>query len=37
MHDGATIGGFGVSGAPGGNLDEECARGAMAKVKERMK
>ena len=37
MHDGATIGGFGVSGAPGGNFDEECARGAMAKIKDRMK
>jgi uncharacterized protein GlcG (DUF336 family) len=37
MHDGATIGGFGVSGAPGGNFDEECARGALAKIKDRMK
>jgi uncharacterized protein GlcG (DUF336 family) len=26
-----------VSGAPGGNFDEECARGAMAKIKDRMK
>lgn len=37
MHDGNTIAGFGVSGAPGGNFDEECARGAMAKIKDRMK
>jgi len=28
MASGATIGGLGVSGAPGGNFDEECARGA---------
>jgi hypothetical protein len=26
-----------VSGAPGGQLDEECARAALAKIKERMK
>src|SRR5262252_3221039 len=37
MHNGATIAGFGVSGAPGGNFDEECARGALAKIKDRMK
>jgi uncharacterized protein GlcG (DUF336 family) len=37
MAGGGTIGGFGVSGAPGGNFDEECARGAMAKIKDRMK
>jgi len=37
MASGATIGGLGVSGAPGGNFDEECARGAMAKIKDRMK
>ena len=37
MHDGAAIAGFGVSGAPGGNFDEECARGALAKIKDRMK
>ena len=37
MVNGATIGGFGVSGAPGGNFDEECARGALAKIKDRMK
>jgi uncharacterized protein GlcG (DUF336 family) len=35
--NGATIGGLGVSGAPGGQLDEECARAAMAKVKDRLK
>jgi uncharacterized protein GlcG (DUF336 family) len=32
-----TIGGLGVSGAPGGNLDEECARHALDKIKDRMK
>ncbi len=35
--NGRTIGGLGVSGAPGGNIDEECARAALAKVKDRMK
>ena len=34
---GNTIGGLGVSGAPGGQFDEECARGALAKIKDRMK
>ena len=34
---GQTIGALGVSGAPGGNLDEECARAALAKIKDRMK
>jgi uncharacterized protein GlcG (DUF336 family) len=34
---GQTIGGLGVSGAPGGNLDEDCARAAIAKIKDRMK
>jgi uncharacterized protein GlcG (DUF336 family) len=37
MANGNTIGGLGVSGAPGGQFDEECARAAMAKVKDRMK
>jgi uncharacterized protein GlcG (DUF336 family) len=31
---GVAIGGFGVSGAPGGQFDEACAREAMAKVPE---
>src|SRR5216110_763807 len=34
---GQTIGALGVSGAPGGQFDEECARTALAKVKDRMK
>jgi uncharacterized protein GlcG (DUF336 family) len=34
---GGTIGGLGVSGAPGGHLDEECGRAALAKIKDRMK
>jgi uncharacterized protein GlcG (DUF336 family) len=31
------IGGLGVSGAPGGQFDEECARAALAKVADRLK
>jgi uncharacterized protein GlcG (DUF336 family) len=31
------IGAIGVSGAPGGNFDEECARAAIAKIQNRMK
>ena len=37
MAGGNTIGGLGVSGAPGGQFDEECARTALAKIKDRMK
>ena len=37
MSGGNTIGGIGVSGAPGGNFDEECARAAIAKIQDRMK
>jgi uncharacterized protein GlcG (DUF336 family) len=37
MAGGKTIGGIGVSGAPGGQFDEECARAAIAKIQERMK
>jgi uncharacterized protein GlcG (DUF336 family) len=33
----AAIGAIGVSGAPGGQFDEECARVALAKIKDRMK
>ena len=35
--NGNTIGGLGVSGAPGGNFDEDCARAALGKIKDRMK
>ncbi|HZS67576.1 MAG TPA: heme-binding protein [Burkholderiales bacterium] len=35
--NGETIGALGVSGAPGGNFDEECARYALGRVKDRMK
>jgi uncharacterized protein GlcG (DUF336 family) len=31
------IGAIGVSGAPGGNFDEECARAGIAKIQGRMK
>ena len=34
---GKTIAGLGVSGAPGGQFDEECARAAIAKIQDRMK
>src|SRR5437588_9373299 len=37
MANGQTVGGLGVSGAPGGNFDEECARAALGKIKDRMK
>ena len=37
MAGGKTIGGLGVSGAPGGQFDEECARGALDKIKDKMK
>ena len=31
------IGAIGVSGAPGGQFDEECAREALAKIQDRIK
>jgi uncharacterized protein GlcG (DUF336 family) len=31
------IGGLGISGAPGGQFDEECGRAALAKIADRMK
>jgi len=34
---GVAIGGLGVSGAPGGQLDDDCAREAIAKIQDRMK
>jgi uncharacterized protein GlcG (DUF336 family) len=37
MAGGNTVGGLGVSGAPGGQFDEECARAALGKIKDRMK
>src|SRR5215218_4943056 len=30
------IGAIGVGGAPGGNFDDDCARAALAKIKDRM-
>ena len=35
--NGVAIGGIGVSGAPGGNFDEECAHTALAKIQDRLK
>ena len=37
MAGGKIIGGIGVSGAPGGQFDEDCARAALAKIADRMK
>src|SRR5437763_12991713 len=37
MAGGKAIGGIGVSGAPGGQIDEECARAAIDKIRDRMK
>jgi len=37
MAGGKAIGAIGVSGAPGGQFDEECARAAIAKIQDRMK
>jgi uncharacterized protein GlcG (DUF336 family) len=34
---GQAIGAIGVSGAPGGQFDEACARDALAKIQDRMK
>jgi len=37
MAGGVAIGGIGVSGAPGGQLDDDCARAALAKIQDRIK
>jgi uncharacterized protein GlcG (DUF336 family) len=37
MANGKPIGAIGVGGAPGGNFDDECARAAIDKIKDRMK
>lgn len=37
MAGGQVIGAIGVSGAPGGNIDEACAREALAKIQDRIK
>jgi uncharacterized protein GlcG (DUF336 family) len=34
---GAPIGAIAVSEAPGGQLDDDCARAAIAKIQDRMK
>ncbi|WP_206522821.1 heme-binding protein [Mesorhizobium sp. M7A.F.Ca.US.006.01.1.1] len=31
-----TIGAIGIGGAPGGNLDEECAQAAVEKIKDKL-
>src|SRR5262249_49680699 len=35
--NGAAIGAIGVSGAPGGNFDEECAMSALSKIQDKLK
>ena len=35
--NGVAIGAIGVSGAPGGNFDEECALTALAKIQDKLK
>jgi uncharacterized protein GlcG (DUF336 family) len=37
MANGQVIGAIGVSGAPGGQLDEACAREALAKIQDRIR
>jgi uncharacterized protein GlcG (DUF336 family) len=37
MAGGEAIGGIGVGGAPGGNFDDDCARAALAQIRDRMK
>jgi len=37
MAGGVAIGAIGVSGAPGGQFDEDCAREALAKIQDRLK
>ena len=37
MAGGNIIGGLGVSGAPGGQFDEECARAALGKIQDKLK
>jgi uncharacterized protein GlcG (DUF336 family) len=37
MAGGVAIGAIGVSGAAGGQFDEECARAALAKIQDRLK
>jgi uncharacterized protein GlcG (DUF336 family) len=37
MSGGSIIGGLGVSGAPGGQFDEECARAALGKIQDKLK
>jgi uncharacterized protein GlcG (DUF336 family) len=37
MAGGTAIGAIGVSGAPGGQFDEECAREALTKIQDKLK
>ena len=37
LHGSEPVAAIGVGGAPGGNFDDECARAAIAKIRDRMK
>lgn len=37
LSGGNPVGALGVGGAPGNNIDEECGRAALAKIRERIK
>ena len=37
MNGDQVLGGIGVGGAPGGNFDDDCARAALASIKDRMR
>ena len=37
MNGDQVLGGIGVGGAPGGNFDDDCARVALASIKDRMR
>lgn len=37
MAGGTAIGAIGVSGAPGGNFDDGCARAALSKIQDQLK
>ena len=37
LHGSEPVAAIGVGGAPGGNFDDDCARAAIAKIRDRMK
>jgi uncharacterized protein GlcG (DUF336 family) len=34
---GSPVGALGVGGAPGNNIDDECGRAALSKIRDRLK